>query len=400
MFNIFKRRKEQSNVKEEIFKPEISSQKECSYSETTEEYNDNNYSLISKMPYRAIIKTESWKLISQLSQAQCKAFQKPASCPDFYMPQEEFNKVILKANIKIQFERIEMCEKNMLTILDKLTTKKEFEENMFKSKIKELFEVDEELEKIILKDMDELMTLEEREKVILRQLDEFTTLEDFSKKHYKSEIIELFKEREEFEKIILRRMGYNTEDIEKIILESLDKITTLEECEKELLISKIKEQRKNNEEQVKFILLIFDKKTSIEEYEKNMLKLMIKEQMQKNEDRVNDILTRIDKIMTKEEFENKKAAEAAQKEAEEAKARRASARRPEEAKVSYRSYDPCDGCRCKYMAQAYIPHSFEANLNCEHIRMHSTVNADYYWCYKGGPPKDSSPGGWYSGRGY
>ena len=63
--------------------------------------------------------------------------------------------------------------------------------------------------------------------------------------------------------------------------------------------------------------------------------------------------------------------------------------------------DPCQNCRCKYRAQAYIPQMrLEVNFGCKDLQRHSTVNADYYWCYKGGPPTDNSPGGWFPGRGF
>ena len=415
-----KKIKEQSKVKEEILKPEISVQKECSCSETTEECNDSNYPRISKMPYRAMMKESIWKQIEQLAQVQCKLFQKSVNAPGFYRFKSlgEMQKELIKSNIKILFERIEVCEKSMLIILDKSTTIKELEENMLKSKIKELFEENEELQKISLKSFDELMTLEEREKLILRQLDEFTALEEFHKNFFKTEMIKLFEDRKELEKVILRCMRYDPlEYLEKIILEGLDEFSTLVEYEKELLRSKIKGQREKNEDLVKYIVSIFVKKTSIEDFEKIILKSMIEEQLQKNEDHVKDILTSLDMIITKEEFEKKKAAEAkaeAEKAATQraeaqkaealkaAEAQRAAAKRTEAAYMSYRSNDPCYGCRCKESAQAYllpmVP--LEVNLNCEHIRMTRNVKADWYWCYKGGPPRDGSPGGWYPGRGY
>ena len=63
--------------------------------------------------------------------------------------------------------------------------------------------------------------------------------------------------------------------------------------------------------------------------------------------------------------------------------------------------DPCQHCRCRSFAQAYMPQfHLEVNFNCEYLKMTATMKGDYYWCNKGGPPKDSSPGGWFPGRGF
>ena len=64
----------------------------------------------------------------------------------------------------------------------------------------------------------------------------------------------------------------------------------------------------------------------------------------------------------------------------------------------------CDRCWCNSRAVAKLPNdsAFYKNvdINCTAIKLTRTATADYYWCHKGGPPNDPSPGGWYSGRGY
>jgi len=62
----------------------------------------------------------------------------------------------------------------------------------------------------------------------------------------------------------------------------------------------------------------------------------------------------------------------------------------------------CDKCRCKNLAYPIIHDSDikYVELNCPNIQHTRTQVATYYWCYKGGPPRDGSPSGWYPGRGY
>jgi hypothetical protein len=129
----------------------------------------------------------------------------------------------------------------------------------------------------------------------------------------------------------------------------------------------------------------------------------LKTAMERMNIEMNSIFNEFKKTIEKEEIERPEQKKVEQEKKEKERAKIFASYEKKSLQPTIIRENPCDRCMCKTRAFPLLPNYDrvyeKVNINCLVIQKARTAHADYYWCYKGGPPNDGSPDNWYAGRG-